>query len=253
MYNTLIFTPLYNILVEIMNIIPGIGLGVAVIIFTVVVKVILFPLTKKALITQVKMKAIEPEVNKIRLQYANNKQEQAIKIMEFYKAKNIKPLFGVLLMFIQLPILFALISVIYHVIPEVNSDYLYSFVSVPHISTTLFGIDITNKSLVLALLVAISQFIQLKYSVSMRQQKSVNDKILKNGGKLDASSEIANNLNSQMKIMMPILAFVSVYWLIPIKFPAASSVIAIYWIVSSIFTLVQELYIKRKHLGEDVA
>ena len=177
MYNTLIFTPLYNILVEIMNIIPGIGLGVAVIIFTVVVKVILFPLTKKALITQVKMKAIEPEVNKIRLQYANNKQEQAIKIMEFYKAKNIKPLFGVLLMFIQLPILFALISVIYHVIPEVNSDYLYSFVSVPHISTTLFGIDITNKSLVLALLVAISQFIQLKYSVSMRQQKSVNDKI----------------------------------------------------------------------------
>ena len=155
-------------------------------------------------------------------------------------------------MFIQLPILFALISVIYHVIPEVNSDYLYSFVSVPHISTTLFGIDITNKSLVLALLVAISQFIQLKYSVSMRQQKSVNDKILKNGGKLDASSEIANNLNSQMKIMMPILAFVSVYWLIPIKFPAASSVIAIYWIVSSIFTLVQELYIKRKHLGEDV-
>ena len=91
MYNQFIFRPLYNGLVGIMNIIPGIDLGVAVIIFTCVIRFILFPLSKSALITQVKMKNVEPEANRIKAQYANNKQEQALKIMELYKEKKIKP------------------------------------------------------------------------------------------------------------------------------------------------------------------
>ena len=69
MYNQFIFKPLYNGLVEIMNIIPGIDLGMAVIIFTCIVRLILFPLSKSALITQVKMKGAEPEINKIKAQY----------------------------------------------------------------------------------------------------------------------------------------------------------------------------------------
>jgi YidC/Oxa1 family membrane protein insertase len=249
MYNQFIFLPLYNGLVGIMNIIPGIDVGVAVIIFTCIVRLILFPLSKKALLTQVRMKSVEPEANKIRLEYANNKQEQAMKIMALYKERGIKPFASILLLIIQLPILIALISVFYKIIPNVQPDLLYSFISDPHASATLFGLDLTQKSITLALITAVIQYFQLKYSVAARQQKDMADKTLKDGGKLDSASQMANSMNTQMKYILPVLAFASVYWIIPSSFPQAASVIAIYWSVSSIFTLVQEIYIKKRHIG----
>lgn len=250
MYHNFIFLPLYNTLVYIVNLFPGISIGMAVIIFTVLIKIILFPLSKSSLIAQVKMKSVEPEVNKIRAQYANNRQEQGLKIMEYYKSKNIKPLSGILLVFIQLPILFALVSVFYHIIPEVKVEYLYSFITAPTINPTLFGIDITGTSLVLAVLTGLAQYFQLRYSVSMSQQRKISSQNQKNGIKNDAMTDIATNISSQMRFTIPIMAFVSVYWIIPHTFPTAASIIAIYWIVSSLFTLGQELYIKNKHLGE---
>ena len=91
MYNQFIFQPLYNGLVGIMDIVPGIDVGVAVIIFTIIVRLILFPLSKSALLTQVRMKEVEAETNKIKSQYANDRQAQGMKVMELYKSKGIKP------------------------------------------------------------------------------------------------------------------------------------------------------------------
>lgn len=255
MYNELIFRPLYNGLVGIINLLPGVDVGVAVIIFTCIIKLILFPLSKKALLTQVRMKSIEPEANKIRAQYSSNKQEQAMKIMELYKQKGIKPFLSIVLVIIQLPILLALISVFYKIIPEINKSLLYpfilsSFIQHPNISATLFGLDLTQKSIILAIITAIIQYFQLHFSVAARQQKEMSDNTIKNGGKLDTASQMANSMNSQMKYFLPVVAFVSVYWIIPASFPQAASVIAIYWSVSSLFTLAQEIYIKKRHLGE---
>lgn len=250
MYNTFIFLPLYNGLVGIMNLIPGIDVGVAVIIFTCVVRLLLFPLSKSALITQVRMKAVEPEANRIKLQYADNKQEQALKVMELYKEKKIKPFSSVLLIVIQLPILFALISVFYKIIPNIHPEFLYSFIHDPHASATLLGLDLTKKSLILALITGIVQFLQLHFSVAARQQKESSENTLRSGGKLDSASQLANSMNSQMKYLMPILAFVSVYWIIPASFPQAATIIAIYWSVSSLFTIGQEIYISKKHLAQ---
>lgn len=250
MYNQLIFLPLYNGLVGIMNLIPGIDVGVAVIIFTCIIRLILFPLSKMALITQVKMKSVEPEISGLRKLYANNKQEQALKIMEVYREKKIKPFASVLLILIQLPILIALISVFYKIIPDVKPELLYSFVSVPSVSHTLFGLDITGKSLILALITAVIQYLQLNFSVTARQQKEISAKIKKSGAELDTASQMADSINSQMKFTLPIIAFVSVYWIIPASFPQAASIIAIYWSVSSLFTLAQEIYIKKRHIGE---
>ena len=58
MYHELIFRPLYNVLVGIMDFIPGIDVGIAVIIFTTIVRLVLFPLSKNALLTQVRMKDV---------------------------------------------------------------------------------------------------------------------------------------------------------------------------------------------------
>lgn len=247
MYHQFIFRPLYNGLVGVMDVIPWIDVGIAVMIFTVIVKFILFPLSKSSIITQIKMKDIEPEANKIKAQYATDRQTQALKIMELYKARNIKPFSGILLLFIQLPILLALISVFYKIIPTINPEYLYSFVSVPVLKTHFLGlIDLTQKSLILSVIVAVIQYFQMHFSPAMRQQK--------NAGPVgtDMASQLAGSMGKQMKFLLPIIAFVSTYWIIPAQFPEAAGIIAIYWSVSSLFTLAQEIVIRRKYVKKTV-
>lgn len=248
MYHNLIFLPLYNSLVGIMDIIPGIDVGIAVIIFTVIIRLILFPLSKSSLLTQVRMKEIEPEAAKIRAQYANDRQLQATKVMELYRTNKVKPFSGILLLIIQFPILLALISVFYRINP-IDPTMLYSFIYVPMASPTLLGVALTGKSFILALATAVIQYLQLQFSVAMRQQKSIAEKTLRSGGKLDAASQMSHSMNKQMKIFVPVLAFVSLYWIIPASFPHAASIIAIYWSVSSLFSFLQELYIRKKYLG----
>ena len=251
MYNEFIFRPLYNGLVGIMDVFPWAGVGVAVIIFTVIVKLALYPLSKSALLTQVRMKAVEPEANKIKAQYANDRQVQAMKTMELYKAKGIKPFSGVLLLIIQLPILLALIQVFYKIIPTIDLSLLYSFVSAPVFGTMFLGfIDLTKPSLILAIATGVIQFLQLQFSLASRQLASSPAPIQqKNGGSTSAlPANFAQSMNTQMKYLVPILAFASIYWIIPARFPQAASIIAVYWMTSSLCTFLQELYIRKKHL-----
>ncbi len=247
MYNEIIFRPLYNILVGIMDVLPWVDVGVAVIIFTILIRLILFPLSKSALLTQVRMKEVEPEANKIKLQYSADRQVQATKVMELYKAKNIKPFSGVLLLFIQLPILIALISVFYKISPSIDSNLLYSFIHDPKPSLTLLGLSISGKSFVLSLITAVIQFFQMHFSLAAHQHNAL---VAKNGAvqPTDFASKLSGSMTTQMKFMLPVLAFASTYWLIPAQFPQAASIIAIYWSVSSLFTLAQELYIRKKYL-----
>lgn len=244
-YNELIFRPLYNGLVGIMDIIPGIDLGIAVIIFTVVVKLLLFPLSKSALLTQVRMKEVEPETNKIKKQYANDRQAQALKIMEVYKSRGIKPFSGILLLLIQIPILLALVSVFYKIIPEIHPEFLYSFVSVPMLNTMFLGfIDLTIPSIYLAIATGVFQFLQLKYSLASIQTTPID----KSPSSRSSPEDLASSMNKQMKYIVPLLAFASIYWLIPSQFPQASSIIAVYWMTSSLATFLQELVVRRKYL-----
>lgn len=243
MYNTLIFQPLYNGLIGIMNLIPWADVGVAVIVFTVIVKIILYPLSKSALLTQVRMKEIEPEAAKIRNQYSSDKQVQAQKIMGLYKSKKVKPFSGILLLLIQLPILFALISVFYKIIPTIDASLLYSFISIPELKTSFLGfIDLREKSLILAIATAVIQYLQLKYSLASHQAPAPQPKSAK-----PDMANIASSMNTQMKYFVPILAFASIYWIIPATFPQAASIIAVYWMTSSLMTFLQELYIRRKY------
>lgn len=252
LYQNIIFKPLYNLLVGIMDVIPGIDLGIAIIIFTVVIRFILYPLAKSSLLTQARMKEIEPETARIKAQYTNDKQTQALKIMELYKEKKIKPFSSILLLFIQLPILFALISVFYKITPTINPDFLYP-VFLGHnieLSPTLLGLDLTQKSLILSVLTAIAQFLQLHFSIASRQIKAQKDdnKRKNNNEPLDKAAQFSASMTSQMKVMLPILAFASTYWLIPSQFPQAAAIIALYWMTGTLFHLGQELYIKKKYI-----
>ena len=245
MFNEIIFRPLYNGLIGIMDLLPWIDVGVAVIVFTVIVKLILFPLSKSALLTQIRMKEIEPEANRIKNQYANDRQVQAQKTMELYKSHGVRPFSGVLLLIIQVPILLALVSVFYKIIPTIDLASLYSFVAAPaHVNPLFLGlIDLSKPSLVLAIATGVVQFLQLQFSLASYQAKKQGAPASSAG-----AADMANSMTKNMKYFVPLLAFASTYWIIPARFPQAASIIALYWMTSSLMTFLQELYIRKKHI-----
>lgn len=236
LFNLFFYQPLYNGLIFLIGLLPWVDMGVAVILFTCIVKLILFPLSKKSILTQIKMKEIQPELDAVKEKYKENKQEQAVKVMALYKEKKVNPFSGILLIFIQIPIIFALYFVFLKGgLPKVNADLLYSsFVKIPDsINVSFLGLlDITQKGYLLAFTAALSQFFQVKLVIPKTKKTDSNSKT--NSFKDD----LAKSMSIQMKYILPVIIF-----FIARGLPA---VVALYWTTSNLFTIGQELYLRRK-------
>lgn len=234
MYHEYIFRPLYNGLIFLFDALPWIDAGVAVILFTCIVKLILFPLSKKAIVTQARMKEVQPELEALQAKFKNDKQALSLATFDLYKKKQVNPFSSIILILIQLPILWALYSIFVRSgLPVVNTELLYSFVKVPTINMHLFGfLNIAGKSLVLAVIASIAQYFQIKYAVGKVPEKKENPSF---------QDDFARSMSVQMKYIFPIMVFVISY--------TTSGVIALYWAVSSLFTLGQEIYVKR-HINQ---
>lgn len=231
LYNAIIFRPLYNGLILLMDV-PGITAGLAVIIFTILVRLVLFPLSKKAIVTQVRMKEVEPELNRIRETLKNDKQAQALKTMALYKEKKISPFSSLLVLIIQLPIILALYSIfIRSGLPIVNAALLYNFVHVPFVNMSFLGLsDIGQKSIIWALLAAIAQFLQLHFSLaSVKQSPSQPGQ--------NSQLDMAQSMTRNMKYIFPVMVFFISYRI--------SAVVAIYWTITNLFTWIQEMVVRR--------
>src|SRR3989344_4800315 len=161
-FSTFFYKPILNALIFLTAALPGHDLGLAVILLTVIIRALMFPMTHKMLKTQNAMKIIEPEVKKI---YADkkNKEDQAKALMELYKKHGINPLSGFFILLIQLPILFAMYQVFLYGLPFPAGD-VYSFLKIPeNINTIFLGfISLTSANIGLAALAALSQFCQAK-------------------------------------------------------------------------------------------
>lgn len=225
---TIIYEPLYNLLILILNI-PYVDAGIAAIILTILVKVVLYPIAKKGVVTQLKMKESSKELGEIKEKY-KDKQEQALKVMEFYKKNKINPFGSILGIIIQIPIIYSL----YHIfmqsgLPVVDKAILYSFVRAPEVSMLFLGFwNIAEKSLVLALLAAVSTYFQMHFSIASTPTKTGG------GSKEDLSAVMAK----QMKYTFPVIVFF-ISWKI-------SGVIALYWFVSNLAGIAQDYIIKRQ-------
>ena len=105
--------------------------GVSIIVVTILIKIALLPLTLKQDKSMKEMKKIQPELEKIKEKYANDKQMLNIKTMELYKEHKVNPLGGCLPLLLQLPILFALFGVLRNGIIPKDSSFLWLKLSVP--------------------------------------------------------------------------------------------------------------------------
>ncbi len=233
LYHTLIYVPLYNGLIFLMDILPRIDAGVAVLLFTIIVKLILFPLSYRSIKTQANMKRIEPELNAIKLKF-EDKQEQARQIMALYKAKGINPFSGFFLILIQLPIIFALYSIFLKSgLPSINIDILYPFVHVPDfVNMKFLGLlDISSKSIILSLCAAVTQFFQIKFSMPKPAAAPA-------GSPASFKDDLARSMSFQMRYIMPVVVFFISY--------SISAAVALYWSVSNLFMIAQEIYVRSR-------
>ncbi len=236
LFHNFFYAPLYNGLIWFINIIPFHSVGLAVILFTCIVKIIIFPLSQQSVKTQFEMKKIEPELNEIKLKYKDDKQVQAEKVMQLYKDKGINPFAGILLMIIQFPILIALYWVFLKGgLPKIDVKSIYSFTKIPSIiNMDLFGISVASKNIVFAVFVALAQFLQMQ--ITLPKPKKVDSKDGKDPGFGD---ELAKSMNMQMKYVMPVVMF-----FIAENFPV---VVSLYLITSSLFAIGQEYYMRSRY------
>ena len=232
-YNNFIFNPLYNLLVGLFNVFPWIDAGIAVIILTIIVRIILFPLSKKAVLTQVKMKEIGPEIEVLKEKYKKRPEEQARQTLALYKSKGVNPFSGIFLILVQLPIIWALYQIFLNAFPDINTQILYSFIKVPEIINLMFLglIDITDKNIILAALAAITTYFQIKLATSKMQMPTSKEKSF--------GADLAKSMQTQMKYFFPVIVFFISYKI--------SGVIALYWLTSNLFTIAQEIWIQKHH------
>ena len=231
-FNTFFYNPLYNGLVFLISSVPLADVGIAIIVLTVSVKLLLFPLSRKAVRTQLIMKELEPELKTLKEKYKNDKQQQARKVMDLYKEKGVNPFSGIALIFIQIPIILALYWVFFRGgLPEVNEELLYSFVSVPKTVNMIFIglIDMSGKSMVLAALAGITQYFQIKLTLPPLKDRTNNPTL---------KEDMARSFQLQMRYILPVFVLVFSYII--------SAAVALYWLTSNIFAIGQEIVVRRK-------
>lgn len=240
MLKTIFYTPLYNLLIIIVNLLGG-SVGWAVVLLTAVIKIILAPLNLASIRSQIAQKKLQPEMDRIKKQYTD-KTEQSQKIIELYKEHKTNPFSGCLLILIQLPIILGLYYVFLKGLPILDPTLFYKGVAEPETLRMVFlGVDLGSKSILFALVAGITQFIQVQLSPSFQDfkaKKQPGDVVAVVGEEDDTKgqdmmSQMGPMMQKQMKYVMPVIIFV-----VAMAVPAA---VALYWITNNIMTIFIEL------------
>ena len=232
-FDTLVYQPLYNVLVFLYNAVPGQDFGIAIILTTIALKTVLIPLSKQQIVSQKKLQELQPKMKEIQQKHKHDKEQQTKALMEFYKENKVNPFGGCLPLIIQLIFLIAIYRVIINISDAgfvVNASDLYPFVSNPGSVNHLFlsFMDLTRPNYVLALLSAVAQYFQTKMLFPSQKNESSE--------KEDSTQpDFAAIMNKQMLYLGPGLTF-----FIGVTFPAALS---LYWLFSTLFMIFQQKFI----------
>jgi len=231
-YNLILYQPLFNILILFYQYLPGKDFGVAIILLTVSIRLITYPLMAKSIKSQKILSELQPKIQEVQQKFKNDKQAQAREVMALYKKEKINPFGGFLPLLIQLPILFALYGVFWKGLQPGQMSQLYSFVPHPLAidPTFLVIFNLAQPSIILAVLAGICQFIQTKMMTpSLRSGQAIKNK--------DQMSQFSNIMQKQMLYLFPLFT-VFILWKMP-------SAIGLYWVVTSLFSIGQQYLIMK--------
>ena len=227
-FNILLFQPLFNLLVLTYNLIPD--LGIDIILITILIKLIFYPLYSSQLKSQKKLQDLQPLIDALKAEYKNDKEGMAREMMELYKNNKVNPLSSCLPLLIQIPILIAIYSVFRSGLNDQNFDQLYWFVQNPgHINAMFLGVlDLSKNHILLAVFAGIAQFFQTKMFITARPT-------VKSQGAKDEDMMVI--MNKQMMYMMPILTI-----FMGSQLPGG---LTLYWFVTTLLMLIQQVIFLR--------
>ncbi len=233
-FHTFIYIPLYNGLIFFVDVAPWHDVGLAVILLTATVRIILYPLAKKAVKTQMAMREAAPAIEELKKKYKDSQEEQARAIFALYREKGIRPFSSFFLLLIQIPLLIGLYWVFWKGgLPTVDTAVLYSFVSAPlSVNMSFLGIvDMAGKSMWLAVLAGVTQVFYARLSMGPRKNPpSPEEKSF--------SADLAHSMDLQMRYILPVMLAGFAY--------IASAAVALYFVTSNLFMIMQEYLAGRR-------
>ncbi len=224
-FHLILTKPLLNLLIWFYNVIPQKDMGLAIIALTLLTRLILVPSFQKSLRSQKEMQQLQPRLQELKEKHKGDKEAETRAVLEFYKQNKVNPFSSCLPLLLQLPILIALYQVFLRGLNSEIGGELYSFVANPgKINTMFLGlVDLTKPNFLFAALAGVSQFVQSKMMTP------------KNPAGQDQTAKL---MSVQFTYFMPILTIV-----IAMSLPAGLS---LYWVVTTLFAIVQQYYIMKK-------
>ena len=230
-FHAVFYNPIYNALVALVALVPGGDVGIAVILLTIVIRLILLPFSLSAARTQRSMKVLEPKIKALKEKHKGDKEKEALETLSLYREEKVNPFASILTVFIQIPVLLALYWVFfYEPFSAVNMTRLYAFTPVPHtISLQFLGIiSVASKSIVLAILAGLTQFLQAHMALSGTMKPS-DTKGMQN--------DFQRIMGMQLKYVFPFIIAVISY--------TTSGAIALYFITTNLAGSLQEWHVRR--------
>jgi YidC/Oxa1 family membrane protein insertase len=230
-FQIIFYQPILNLLVFLYNIIPGHDIGLAIVLLTIIIKLVLLPLSKQSIKSQKALQDIQPKIDEIKKKYSNDKEGQSRAMIELYKENKVNPFSSCLPLLIQLPFLFAVFRVFRTGLSNGSLQLVYSFIPKPEtINPIAFGfIDLSKPNAYLAVLAGLAQFWQTKMMTTKKPE-------VKSEGAKDES--MMAMMNKQMLYMMPAMTV-----FIGLTLPGGLS---LYWFVFSLFSALQQVYVFRR-------
>jgi YidC/Oxa1 family membrane protein insertase len=209
--------------------------GIAIVLLTVVIKLLLYPVVKKSFISMAKMKKVQPEIKRIQEIYKSDKIRLQQELVKIYKKNELNPLSGIVPLFIQIPVFFSLYKVI-SISIDMRQAKFFGYIrdlsiSDPTTIFNLFGLLPYNPRFIVGLLPCLM-------SLTMYIQQKINDNI--QGTNDTGTSEEMKSANKMMKYIPLVFLF---------TFSGFPSGLLLYWIFNNIITIIQQIYINKKYIG----
>ena len=230
-FHAVFYNPIYNALTALVAFVPGGDVGIAVILLTIGIRVVLLPFSLSAARTQRAMKVLEPKIKELKEKHKGNKEKEATETLALYREARVNPFASILTVFIQIPVLLALYWVFrYEPFSIINTALLYTFTPVPHtVSLQFLGlISVAGKSIILAVLAGLSQFLQAHLALSGTMSPSATS----------AKGDFQKIMGTQLKYVFPFLIGIISY--------TTSGAVALYFITTNLAGSLQEWHVRRK-------
>lgn len=236
MFTTFLVQPIYNLFVFLIGHMPQGDAVLAIIVLTLVMRAVLYPIFTSSIRTQMGMQAMQPDLDAAEAKYKNDKEALTRERMALLKKHKVNPFAGFGALIIQLVVLIALYFALFREgFPVIDQTLLYGFVGMPaQVSTVFFGLfDIlTPHNIVLALLVGLTQYLAIR--LTLRRTPSPTN----------PEKEAAHKMQSAMMLyFMPALMAVVSY-----TFPAA---VGVYFVTGNLVSLFQEWILMRQKQKEN--